>query len=151
MGLPSKRSIAGAGQSQKRPNQDRLSKTVVNLALTDHAAAGLSFSELFKQHIEGLPIGRAWMPSRAWIVLDPVAWGGTERPPGGANGCHIHEYCYVMVTLTSGELTIVAPAGNSEKFATEMGGAYARPKGVEHNVFNLSDKEIRFTEIELLD
>ena len=71
--------------------------------------------------------------------------------PGGATGRHIHEYDYVVVPLTGGELTIVDPAGNSEKFATEMGGAYARPKGVEHNVFNLSDKEIRFTEIELLD
>ena len=72
-------------------------------------------------------------------------------PPGGATGRHIHEYDYVVVPLTGGELTIVDPAGNSEKFATEMGGAYARPKGVEHNVFNLSDQEIRFTEIELLD
>ena len=71
--------------------------------------------------------------------------------PGGATGRHIHEYDYVVVPLTGGELTIVDPAGNSEKFATEMGGAYARPKGVEHNVFNLGDKEIRFTEIELLD
>ena len=55
-----------------------------------------------------------------------------------------------MVPLTGGELTIVDPEGNSTKFATEAGGAYARQEGVEHNVFNLSDKEIRFTEIELL-
>ena len=71
-------------------------------------------------------------------------------PPGDAIGHHIHEYYYVVVPLTGGELTIVDPAGNSTKFATEAGGAYARHKGVEHNVINLSDKEIRFTEIELL-
>ena len=52
--------------------------------------------------------------------------------------------------MTGGELTIVDPAGNSTNFNTEMGGAYARQEGVEHNVFNLSDKAIRFTEIELL-
>ena len=72
-------------------------------------------------------------------------------PPGGATGHHIHEYDYVVVPLTGGELTIVDPAGNSAKLYTEVGGAYARQKGVEHNIFNLGDDEIRFTEIELLD
>ncbi len=72
-------------------------------------------------------------------------------PPGEATGHHTHQYDYVVVPLTGGELTIVDPAGNSTKTATEMGGAYARQKGVEHNVFNLSKKEIRFTEIELLE
>ena len=71
-------------------------------------------------------------------------------PPGGATGHHIHEFDYVVVPLTGGELTIVDPDGNSTKFATEMGGAYTRPKGVEHNVFNLGGEEVRFTEIELL-
>ena len=74
-----------------------------------------------------------------------------QLPPGDATGHHTHEYDYVVVPLTGGELTIVDPAGASTKFATETGGAYARQKGVEHNVFNLSDKEIRFTEIELLE
>ena len=72
-------------------------------------------------------------------------------PPGEATGHHTHQYDYVVVPLTGGKLTIVDPAGNSTKTATEMGGAYARQKGVEHNVFNLSKKEIRFTEIELLE
>ena len=72
-------------------------------------------------------------------------------PPGDATGHHIHEYDYVVVPLTGGELTIVDRAGNSAIFATEMGGAYARNEGVEHNVFNLGDEEIRFTEIELLE
>lgn len=72
-------------------------------------------------------------------------------PPGEATGHHTHQYDYVVVPLTGGELTIVDPAGNSTKTATEMGGAYARQKGVKHNVFNLSKKEIRFTEIELLE
>ncbi len=76
----------------------------------------------------------------------------TERQllPGESTGHHLHEFDYVVVPLTGGELTIVDAAGNSSKFPTEPGGAYARQKGVEHNVFNLSEKEIRFTEIELL-
>ena len=72
-------------------------------------------------------------------------------PPGDATGHHVHEYDYVVVPLTGGELTIVGREGNSTNFATEMGGSYDRQKGVEHNVLNLSDKEIRFTEIELLE
>ena len=76
----------------------------------------------------------------------------TERQllPGESTGHHKHEYDYVVVPLTGGELTIVDAAGNSSKFPTEPGGAYARQKGVEHDVFNLSGEEIRFTEIELL-
>ncbi len=76
----------------------------------------------------------------------------TERLllPGESAGHHIHEYDYVVVPLTGGELTIVDSEGNSTKFPTEMGGARARQKGVAHNVFNLSDQEIRFTEIEFL-
>ena len=65
----------------------------------------------------------------------------TERLllPGESTGHHIHEYDYVVVPLTGGELTIVDSEGNSTKFPTEMGGARARQKGVAHNVFNLSD------------
>ncbi len=77
----------------------------------------------------------------------------TERRllPGESTGRHTHGYDYVVVPLTGGELTIVDAAGNSTKFPTEAGGAYAREKGVEHDVFNRSDREIRFTEIELLE
>ncbi len=72
-------------------------------------------------------------------------------PPGDATGHHNIVVFMYVVPLTGGELTIVDPAGNSTSFATETGGAYARQKGVEHNVCNLSDKEIRFTEVELLE
>ena len=41
----------------------------------------------------------------------------TERRllPGESTGHHIHEYDYVVVPLTGGELTIVDAAGNSTK------------------------------------
>ena len=70
--------------------------------------------------------------------------------PGDQTGYHKHQYDYVVVPLTGGELTIEDASGNSTKFVTTTGEAYARPEGVEHNVFNLSDQEIRFTEIELI-
>jgi len=77
----------------------------------------------------------------------------TERRllPGESTGRHTHGYDYVVVPLTGGELTIVDAAGNSTKFPTEAGGAYAREKGVEHDVFNLIVQDTRFTEIELLE
>ena len=76
----------------------------------------------------------------------------TERRllPGEETGYHRHEHDYVVVPLTGGELTIEDAKGNATKFVTGPGDAYARPEGVEHNVRNLSDQEIRFTEIELL-
>ena len=71
-------------------------------------------------------------------------------PTGDETGHHTHGYDYVVVPLTGGELTIVDADGSASSFVTGPGDAYARPKGVAHNVRNLSDKEVRFTEIELL-
>ena len=52
--------------------------------------------------------------------------------------------------MTGGELTVEDVSGNTSRLVTEPGDAYARGKAVEHNVLNLSDQEVRFTEIELL-
>ena len=54
----------------------------------------------------------------------------TERRllPGESTGHHIHEYDYVVVPLTGGVLSIVDATGNSTKFPTEAGGAYARER-----------------------
>ena len=71
-------------------------------------------------------------------------------PPGDQTGHHRHEYDYIVVPLTGGELTVVDADGNTSKLVTGVGDAYARNEGVEHNVRNLSDQEIRFTDIELL-
>ena len=70
--------------------------------------------------------------------------------PGEEIGRHVHAYDYVVVPLTGGELTVEDVSGNSARLVSEPGEAYARAKGVEHTVFNLSDQEVRFTEIELL-
>ena len=52
--------------------------------------------------------------------------------------------------MTGGELTVEDVSGNTSRLVTEPGDAYALGKAVEHNVLNLSDQEVRFTEIELL-
>jgi quercetin dioxygenase-like cupin family protein len=71
--------------------------------------------------------------------------------PGEQTGPHRHEYDYVVVPLTGGELTIEDSSGNTTKLVTTTGDAYVRPEGVEHNVLNLSSQEIRFTDIDLLE
>ena len=84
------------------------------------------------------------------VETDRVRVTEWQIPPGDEIGHHTHGYDYVVVPLTGGELTIVDANGNSSKFVTATGDAYARLAGVEHTVKNLSGQEIRFTEIELL-
>ena len=69
--------------------------------------------------------------------------------PGGATGHHIHEMDYVIVPVTAGELTIVAPGGERSKAQLGVGKSYFRKAGVEHDVLNESTSEIVFLEVEL--
>ncbi len=69
-------------------------------------------------------------------------------PPGSATGHHRHEYDYVVVPMTDGELTIVAAAGTSPA-RIAAGQAYFRKAGVEHDVRNDTGREIAFVEVEL--
>jgi beta-alanine degradation protein BauB len=70
-------------------------------------------------------------------------------PPGAETGHHAHAHDYVVVPLTSGVLRLEERAGTREAQLTS-GEAYAREKGVEHNVVNANHFEFRFLEIELL-
>ena len=56
--------------------------------------------------------------------------------PGSATGHHIHEMDYVIVPVTSGEMTIVAPNGERSKAQLGLGKSYFRKAGVEHDVLN---------------
>jgi quercetin dioxygenase-like cupin family protein len=68
--------------------------------------------------------------------------------PGGTTGAHRHEHDYVIVPVTSGRLRVVA--NGKETFANlESGVSYARPAGVEHEVFNAGSGEMVFVEVEL--
>lgn len=70
--------------------------------------------------------------------------------PAAETGHHVHEHDYLVVPLTSGVLRLEEPAGprTAELLA---GAAYAREKGVAHNVINANDYEFRFLEVELLE
>ena len=67
--------------------------------------------------------------------------------PGAATGHHRHEYDYVVVPLTTGQLKLVGPEG-SESFTDLAGVSYFRNAGVEHDVINANDFEFAFVEIE---
>ena len=69
--------------------------------------------------------------------------------PGAETGHHVHEHDYVVVPLTSGVLRLEEREGQRDAQLTG-GLAYARQKGVEHNVINVNDFEFRFLEIEML-
>jgi quercetin dioxygenase-like cupin family protein len=71
-------------------------------------------------------------------------------PPHSETGHHRHEFDYVVVPVTDGELTIESAEGTTT-FGLSMGGSYNRAKGVEHNVANDGDTTVAFVEVELLD
>ena len=50
--------------------------------------------------------------------------------PGSATGHHTHEMDYVIVPVTSGEMTIVAPNGERSKAQLGVGKSYFRKAGV---------------------
>ncbi len=68
--------------------------------------------------------------------------------PGAETGHHRHEYAYVIVPVTDGQLLIVDAEGEHDA-SMRAGGSYARPAGVEHNVINAGGRPLTFVEIEL--
>lgn len=69
--------------------------------------------------------------------------------PGAETEHHVHAHDYLVVPLTSGTLRLEEPTGTREA-RLETGVAYARERGVSHNVINANSYEFRFLEIELL-
>src|ERR1700688_638410 len=69
--------------------------------------------------------------------------------PGSATGRHIHEMDYVIVPVTSGEMTIVAPNGERSKAQPGVGKSYFPKAGAEHELLSETAAEIVFLEVEL--
>jgi quercetin dioxygenase-like cupin family protein len=69
--------------------------------------------------------------------------------PGAETGHHVHAHDYVVVPLTTGKLRLEEGATTNEAQLTS-GVAYARKKGVAHNVINPNAFEFRFLEIEII-
>ncbi|ABD89490.1 cupin domain-containing protein [Rhodopseudomonas palustris] len=70
-------------------------------------------------------------------------------PPGSATGHHRHEMDYIIVPVSGGEMTIVAPDGTRSKAQLQAGQSYFRKAGVEHDVLNETYIDIVFLEVEL--
>ena len=68
--------------------------------------------------------------------------------PGAATGWHRHEYAYVVVPMTPGQLLLKESEG--ERYAELTAGvSYDREIGVEHNVINANEFEFVFIEVEI--
>ena len=70
--------------------------------------------------------------------------------PGEYTGFHIHEYDYIVVPLTTGELTAINSDDSTTVSNLEVGKSYFRQKGVAHNIINTNAFDFTFVEIELL-
>ena len=68
--------------------------------------------------------------------------------PNSETGWHRHNYDYIVVPLSDGQLSLETNKGESDS-TLKKGGSYARRKGVEHNVINKGLSEVSFIEIEL--
>ena len=68
--------------------------------------------------------------------------------PGAETGWHRHAHDYVVVCLTTGQLTAETTQGNTVT-NLQSGQTYARPEGVEHNIVNSGNEEFAFVEVEL--
>lgn len=70
-------------------------------------------------------------------------------PPQAETGRHVHGMDYVVVPLTTGDLTIEMPDGSIVTSGLTAGVSYARKAGVDHNVINANDAPFTFIEIEI--
>lgn len=70
-------------------------------------------------------------------------------PPGAETGWHVHGLDYVVVPMTTGDLTIELPDGSTVTSPLTKGQSYARGAGVDHNVINGNDFPFTFVEVEV--
>lgn len=91
------------------------------------------------------------LPAKSTVQQDTPEVRVTEwrLAPGAATGHHTHGMDYVIVPITTGEMTIVGPDGGRSKAPITTGQSYFRKAGVEHDVLNETGSEIVFLEIEL--
>ena len=82
------------------------------------------------------------------LETDRVVVTEWSFPPGGHAGRHRPAMDYVVVPVTTGELTIETSDGLARAPLT-VGVSYTREAGVEHDVINDNDFPFRFIEVEL--
>jgi quercetin dioxygenase-like cupin family protein len=95
-----------------------------------------------------MPVKRPSASSKLLQETERVIVTEWRLPPGGETGWHRHSYDYVVVCLTAGKLVAETSTGDVEN-ELQLGQAYTRPAGVEHNIVNPGDQEFAFVEVEL--
>ena len=95
-----------------------------------------------------MPTPRPKASSKLLQETDRVIVTEWRLAPGAETGWHRHLYDYVVVCLTAGKLVAETSTGNIET-ELQLGQAYTRPVGVEHNIVNPGEKEFAFVEVEL--
>ncbi len=70
--------------------------------------------------------------------------------PGASTGMHTHEFDYLVVPVTGGEFSVVAPDETVTPMSQSPGTAYSRAAGVTHDVRNVGPSHASFVEIEFL-
>ncbi len=69
--------------------------------------------------------------------------------PGQDTGWHVHEFDYVITTLTDCHMRLEEPGGDTREVTIPAGTAYRREAGVSHNVINAGSEPMSFVEVEL--
>ena len=69
--------------------------------------------------------------------------------PGSETKFHKHEMDYIVVPINDGELLLVDKLGKKTNSKLKKGVSYFRESGVEHNVINCGNKNLKFIEIEI--
>ena len=69
-------------------------------------------------------------------------------PPGTETGWHRHTYDYVTIQQSSGQLRLENRDGNVTVIDYKDGHTAGYSAPIEHNAKNISDEEVRVTEIE---
>lgn len=69
-------------------------------------------------------------------------------PPGTQTGWHRHAHDYVTIQQSSGQLKLENRDGTVKVIDYKDGRAAAYSAPIEHNATNISDVEVRVTEIE---
>ena len=89
--------------------------------------------------------------AKAKVFIDNQICRVTEWrfAPGASTGWHEHEYDYVVVPLTTGQLKLVSEDGENIADLT-AGQPYFKNLGVQHDVININDFEFVFIETEFL-
>ena len=67
----------------------------------------------------------------------------------GETGFHTHQWAYVVISQTDGQLLLIDDNGVETTATLTKGDPYYRKAGVSHNVINNGKEKLVFTELEI--